>query len=292
MKSILKSAVMLIVFAILIFAIGCNAENPICTDNFCAIGEVFPRSELDTADFSEVDIDDSVIFATLVGVPQPVETAPIEPDMQTMPADSVVFADVVRNVANDGTKYASKTITFTATVEADASKFKNQDFILLDTNNEKVTFYILSDKNPARVWSYKEGMSYTFTVFIRQIARPEAAFPSYGIFSDILENDAVLSVSLADLVSDALSGNRRYVNKVVRFTATVDNDKSVFTPNDTITLVTGNKNVNFFVGNRTKHLSVMDKYRSGKPYTFTIYIFDIKPGATKGQNIWGRIVLE
>ena len=51
MKSILKPAVMLIVFAILILTIGCSAENPICTTNFCAVGEVFPRSELDTANF-------------------------------------------------------------------------------------------------------------------------------------------------------------------------------------------------------------------------------------------------
>ena len=52
MKSILAYVPIL---ALLILTIGCNAENPICTDNFCAIGEVFPRSELDTADFSEVD---------------------------------------------------------------------------------------------------------------------------------------------------------------------------------------------------------------------------------------------
>ena len=60
-----------------IFTLGCSAENPICTTNFCAIGEVFPRSELEDGQaFSEVDIDDSMIFARLVGgtTPVPVKT--------------------------------------------------------------------------------------------------------------------------------------------------------------------------------------------------------------------------
>ena len=239
-------------------------------------------------------IDDSVIFATLVDIPQPVEVAPIEPDIQTTPAHSVAFAAIVRNVANGGTRYSNKTVTFSAVVQFDASGFTNNEFITLETNNRKVVFYVQSVEDPAKVAHYQEGESYTFTVFVEQIAQPTLTFDSYAVLTTILENDSVLSVSLANLVSDAASGNKRYVNKVVRFTATVKSDKSIFTPGDTITLVTGNDNVSFFVGNRTKHLSVMDKYRSGMSYTFTVYIFEIKPSSVNAQrqNIWGRIVLE
>ena len=62
---------------------GCEAQNPICTDNFCVVGEVFPRSELDAnQEFSKVEIDDSVIFATLATatLTTPAEkTTPAEP---------------------------------------------------------------------------------------------------------------------------------------------------------------------------------------------------------------------
>ena len=92
---------LLIVIAV-IFTLGCSAENPVCTTNFCAIGEVFPRSELEDGQaFSEVDIDDSVIFATLVGgtTPVPVKT----------PHPSTVGIDmIVADVANKGEKYLGK----------------------------------------------------------------------------------------------------------------------------------------------------------------------------------------
>ena len=68
--------------------LGCSAENPICSTNFCAIGEVFPRSELEEGQaFSEVDIDDSVIFATLVGTPIPDQ--PTTPATQEIEPESI-----------------------------------------------------------------------------------------------------------------------------------------------------------------------------------------------------------
>ena len=292
LKSLLFYMLMLSAFALMIFTFGCNTENPLCTDNYCVEGEIYPRSEL-VGDFSPLAVDDSVIFATLVGGVTPVETVetPVNP-VQTPVGDSVSLADIVSDVASGGTRYSNKTVTFPAVVEFDSSGFTNNGFITLITNNRKVAFYVQSVEDPSKVASYQEGISYTFTVFVEQIGQPSEAFPSYSVLTTILENDGVLSVSLANLVSDAISGNRRYVNKVVRFTATVRNDSSVFTTSDTISLVTGNDNANFFVGNRTKHLTVMGKYRSGISYTFTVYIFDIKPSTIKGQNIWGRIVIE
>ena len=58
----------LILFAITIVTFaGCEAQNPICTDNFCFVGEAFPRSELEAGQpFDEVDIDDSIIFTKII----------------------------------------------------------------------------------------------------------------------------------------------------------------------------------------------------------------------------------
>lgn len=36
----------LFLIAILTFSIGCSTENPICSDNFCVQGVIFPKSEL------------------------------------------------------------------------------------------------------------------------------------------------------------------------------------------------------------------------------------------------------
>jgi len=88
-----------------IFTLSCSAENPICTTNFCAVGEVFPRSELEDGQaFSEVDIDDSVIFATLAGGTTPVKTTP-----PTLPpgVESVELSTIVGDVAAGNTSYIS-----------------------------------------------------------------------------------------------------------------------------------------------------------------------------------------
>ena len=86
-----------ILLFLLLTVIGCSAENPLCTDNYCVTGEIFPRSDLEIgAEFSEVAIDDSQIFAVLAGV-TPVETTPAE--------TTVTLADIVSDVADGGTTY-------------------------------------------------------------------------------------------------------------------------------------------------------------------------------------------
>ena len=93
----------LIVIAV-IFTLGCSAENPICSTNFCAVGEVFPRSELEEGQaFSEVDIDDSAIFGKLVG-------ATVEPPKTTLDTDvNIIDTDLS---------------TVTASLKADEPTFK------------------------------------------------------------------------------------------------------------------------------------------------------------------------
>ena len=71
--------IFVLVFAMGIAAVGivgCETQNPICTENFCVTGEVFPRSAFGAREFSEVDIDDSRLLAALAGIPEP--TTPVD----------------------------------------------------------------------------------------------------------------------------------------------------------------------------------------------------------------------
>ena len=144
---------------VVISMLGCSAENPICSTNFCAIGEVFPRSELEEGQaFSEVDIDDSVIFATLVGTPIPDQ--PTTPATQEIEPESITVAAIVSDVAAGSTHYTNKVVTIQGTVE---SVFESGTRTLV-TNNDNVTFYVGNRTKPELLDSYKEGGTYTFTL--------------------------------------------------------------------------------------------------------------------------------
>ena len=50
--------------------LGCETINPLCTENYCVEGEIYPKSELRVgAKYGELPIDDAVIFATLARTP-------------------------------------------------------------------------------------------------------------------------------------------------------------------------------------------------------------------------------
>ena len=142
----------LILIAILIFSIGCHTENPICSTNFCAIGEVFPRSELEDGQaFSEVDIDDSVIFATLAGGDTPVKNAPVA---TTLPFDDVtadehtfepveVTGKIDWDFRDTDWEYHENRVTYlkkiTLEIEADEGRFGENRVLLIHLNKDTVS---------------------------------------------------------------------------------------------------------------------------------------------------------
>ena len=158
------------------FILGCNTENPLCTDNYCVEGEIYPRSEL-VGDFSLLAVDDSVILATLVGGVTPVET------VETPAVDSVSLADIVSNVEDGGTKYLNQTVTITGEVELDNTLYKNGAVSLI--TGTTTAFYIADYQNPARLNPYKKGKTYTFTVIVVTIRPPNETFDTYAVFSDL-----------------------------------------------------------------------------------------------------------
>ena len=166
-----------ILLFLLLTVIGCSAENPLCTDNYCVTGEIFPRSDLEIgAEFSEVAIDDSQIFAVLAGV-TPVETTPAE--------TTVTLADIVSDVADGGTTYLEQTVTITATVRFNlVQRHETSSAITLVTNSESVSFFVTDRTDRESLRDYQEDQQYTFTLFIIQIDPPDEDYDTYAIWSN------------------------------------------------------------------------------------------------------------
>ena len=61
---------------LLVLILGCETVNPLCTENYCVEGEIYPRSELRMgAKYADLPIDDADIVATLAGKPAVRSTA-------------------------------------------------------------------------------------------------------------------------------------------------------------------------------------------------------------------------
>ena len=161
---------------------GCEAENPICTPNFCAVGEIFPRSELEpNQEFSEAPIDDAQLVALLGGTP----ATPITPATTDQTQfDDVRMPALVRNVLNGGQRYNQQTITLTAGI----SHF-HLNAVYLETN-ASVEFVIeYNNLNAPGLQKYKDaeeanpGKMHTFTLFIRGISPPDAGTGHYIVWA-------------------------------------------------------------------------------------------------------------
>ena len=166
LKSVLFYVLMLAAFALMIFTFGCNTENPLCTDNYCVEGEIYPRSEL-VGDFSPIAVDDSVILATFAGVTPatPIETTP-EPA-----TNQVSVANIVSDVAINGvdSDYVGQTVTLTATVRFNFVD-DGSGAITLVTDNRDISFFVTDYVNPNSLANYAEGSTYEFTLFIEEVA--------------------------------------------------------------------------------------------------------------------------
>ena len=255
-----------------VFTLGCNAENPVCTTNFCAVGEIFPRSELEEGQaFSEVDIDDSVIFAILVTGTTPVETAPAE----TTGGDSVSLDAIVADVAAGSTTYVGETLTITAPVQ-----FVYPSSVSLFTKTDLVSFYVKNPKDPQELAVFQQGKTYRLTVEIVDIEPPDEEFDWYAVWSNLEGNgESIIEVppveiTVADVVSDVAAGETTYVGQTVKVDATVAAGTAEFEASG-LGLTTNNDDVYWFVVHSDK--TVLDPYLKDQTHTFTLLIHSITP---------------
>ena len=176
----------LVVVILLLSLFGCSTENPLCTDNYCVEGEIYPRSELaDDALFSQLAIDDALLLATFAGVTPatPIETTPEPAETELM--------DIINDVGTGSETYLNQTVTITATVVfkgedgTGITLYKNASFI--EAANEQALFSILSPDNPVPLAGYSVGNTYTFTVFILLILPPNEEHNYYLIGAKLAE---------------------------------------------------------------------------------------------------------
>ena len=181
----------LVVIILLFSLFGCSTENPLCTDNYCVEGEIYPRSGLaDDALFSQLAIDDALLLATFAGVtpatpigitPEPAETAETE----------VLLMDIINDVGTGSETYLNQTVTITATVVfkgedgTGITLYKNASFI--EAANEQALFSILSPDNPVPLAGYSVDNTYTFTVLILLILPPTEDRNYYLIGAKLVE---------------------------------------------------------------------------------------------------------
>ena len=280
----------LIFFAIIIvFFAGCNAENPVCTENFCFVGEAFPRSELETGqEFSEVDIDDSVIFATLITGTTPVETTPA---VATTQPDAVTLAGIVSDVATNGVNsdYKGQTVTVTATVRFvfEATEFTNTG-VTLHTHNETISFFVDDPDGADGLLQVSSDTTYVFNIKIDDIKPNTGDANKINIWSDITQPPTqadidIQNIALADLVADAATGGQTYVGKTVRLQARVSIDNATLGNIGGISLSTGNPKVSLLVLD-VINPEKMSKYKSLTTYQFVLYIQSIKASTTTVGN--------
>ena len=230
-----------------VFTLGCSAENPICSTNFCAVGEVFPRAELEDGQaFSEVDIDDSVIFATLVGGVTPVDTTPAEattqPDAETTDVVlNTTMASIVSDTAADGTRFEGKIIEIAALVK---TADPDNTYITLQTNNADVTFFV-NAPGDTREGTFDQpftaGRSYTLKLYI-EIQAADNILDGHNIWSYPVEN--IIKTTVDAIVSDTAAGGTRFEGKVVEVTVVI---KNVFTGGINFMTLENDKNASFHV---------------------------------------------
>ena len=84
---------LLILIMSILFSLGCETINPLCTENYCVEGEIYAKSELPVGDeYGELPVDDAAIFATLTGTPQ-VESEPTVFFVGAVPPGGEIVAD-------------------------------------------------------------------------------------------------------------------------------------------------------------------------------------------------------
>ena len=157
-------ALSLLITVILIFCFGCNTENPLCTDNYCVEGEIYPRAWLDTSeDFETISVDDAAILNAIVG------TTPAPPTLTATPT----LSEVVAHVAAGGRDCIDETYTLTGVVEFNYQSTTSQ-FITLDTGNDDISFFITDQDKSGSLADYARGETHTFTCTIKSVGRHRA----------------------------------------------------------------------------------------------------------------------
>ncbi|MDE0681598.1 MAG: hypothetical protein OXI63_01665 [Candidatus Poribacteria bacterium] len=195
----------LILYSI-IFILGCSTENPLCTENYCVEGEIYPRSDLPAGQtFGDLPIDDTTIFAAIVGGATPMETTPEDPTIGNtllkdinsylpghIPKDPSLLFDAINTDIPTGSRFfIGKTVLIRATVDVESLQPRGLDepeqrsYISLNRIDirdlgktdpghpwrdiEEIIWRIHSPEDSTLLNRFKKGEAYDFHVSIQNI---------------------------------------------------------------------------------------------------------------------------
>ena len=166
-------AVFAILLVLIAMLIGCETTNPLCTDNYCVEGEIYPRSDLYAdEDVSDLAIESPLIMAVLNNsIPDP-------PQIGT----PTTAADIVSYVEVGGRDCIGNTYTLEGTVD-----FELNTAVTLVTENDSISFFVSAHENPEVLEGYNSGETYTFELYIRDIKRSTSFGNQTNIWSDLVE---------------------------------------------------------------------------------------------------------
>ena len=157
--------------------LGCSTENPLCSDNFCVEGQIFPKDHLIfDEEYSEVAVDE-VVLLNIVATARP----PI-PALTNTPS----LSNIVAHVTAGGRDCLDQTYTITGIVDHNLIGIGGKSITLV-SGNDDITFFISSYDDPELLQDYAVGEAYTFTTHIDSIGRyQEDDRKHLNIFSDIV----------------------------------------------------------------------------------------------------------
>ena len=291
MKTYTGSILFTLLLATLFLA--CEAENPVCTDSYCFIGEAFPRSELDTTrpyseiDISEaeLDIDAAAVLEALAGA-KSVEPEPV--DTQIADARFIPLERIIDLTARGRQFFLDKTLKTRVSVDR-----VFDHYLHIYVPHQDVIILLVSPDDPQRLQMMELTQTYDVVMNIYHISANPGDYITYWMWAKleaepVLVDQPPIEVSARDLIKDVAKGidvyDNKYRGKVIKVRATVLEDTTVWRQTSAITLLTGRDDVVWYLYEEPDKGTFI-ALRNGKSYVFTMYMYiAVPPNPDEGKH--------
>ena len=219
------------------------------TDLVSEVSDCFTGLEVDTPSGEYRATFDKTCVDTVLGVAS-VDTTPI--------------SDIVSDTSSGGSAYEGQILTITGTVK---ETFSSSEAITLESDDDSVTFFVISWGTPERLSEYEVGETYDFDVYIQDQAESSTA-GNYNVWTDLVYSAEAETVSLDTLIANAKSGDQQYAQRVITLQATVS---SIST---SVIFLRDNAADVLVKIHRSGHADEAD-YQVNQTYTFKLFVFKI-----------------
>ena len=110
--------------------------------------------------------DKMTIYATLVRLPE----------KQIVAIQDVTIDEIVADVANGGTTYLKSTIRLSAVVLIDTVRLENTQGLVLQTDNDKVVFFLIDPDSTDDLTQYTANSTYEYVLYVSSITDAQGEF--------------------------------------------------------------------------------------------------------------------